>query len=752
MQAVEGTSYLCHCNCLWSAKYSVFAKNPVLLALCVAGAFSTQQAAAQITRSNVTCDIPALPVPDLSTTSSDEEIEITFGRMALSGMNSAEFSDNVEIRQGDRRIVTERALYDRDEEAFEFEGRVTYSDSELSVFSEDASYDSRSGDVRFGESGFEMPQRPARGSATAIEINEREESVALRDVRFTTCPIEAMAWELQADDVEFDVAGGTGSARNMKLRFRGVPILYAPFFTFPLNDERKSGFLVPDISERDRTGLYIGVPYYFNLAPNYDLIVEPRYLSERGTQIANEFRYLLPRSNGTLNFEYLPDDSNANRDRSYVNLQHQTNIGDNWEIITGIEEVSDAAYFDDLGNSLSITSQTNLNRYLDIGYFGENWSVLTRLQNYQTIDEFITEIDQPYERVPQILFDGNWGRGIVNFDLATELVNFDRNVGTTGWRFDSTQELSMQLTRPGMYLTPAVAWRQTNYWVDEPGGAQTTEAEYDRGLPIASLDGGLIFERSTNSGSIQTLEPRMLYVSVPFEDQSMLPVFDTIMPDFNLIQLFRKYQFVGPDRIVDADQLSVGVTTRLIDGATGRERLAATLGQTRYLNPQRVSLPDGMPNESSESDYVAEVSVNLRESWNFDIGYQWNSETNSTARAETRFEYRPKSDRLFGFGYRYRPDTLEQSDFSIVWPVTERWRIIGRYSYSLLEKEPLEQFMGLEFNACCWRLRVIGRQYVSRRTGETDSALSFQLELKGLSTSAPPPEELLDRGILGYQY
>ena len=177
----------------------------------------------------------------------------------------------------------------------------------------------------------------------------------------------------------------------------------------------------------------------------------------------------------------------------------------------------------------------------------------------------------------------------------------------------------------------------------------------------------------------------------------------------------------------------------------------ATLGQTRYLSPQRVSLPDDMPNESSESDYVAEVSVNLRESWNFDVGYQWNSETNSTARAETRFEYRPQGDRLFGFGYRYRPGTLEQSDFSIVWPVTERWRIIGRYSYSLLENEPLEQFMGLEFDACCWRLRVIGRQYVSRRTGETDSALSLQLELKGLSTSAPAPEELLDRGILGYQ-
>lgn len=734
----------------------MFSQNLTRLAVAVAGVFSIHTGVAQNVSADELCVITTTPVFRPPSNLGDDEVEISFGRM-LGDPDSAEFEDNVVIRQGDRRIVAERARYNRDDEAFEFDGRVEYSDSDLTVFGEDASFDSGTRDARFGESGFEMPQRPARGSASSIEVNDREQFVALRDVRFTTCPIEAMAWELRADDVEFDVAGGTGTARNMKLRFRGVPLIYAPYFTFPLNDERKSGFLVPDISERDRTGLYIGIPYYFNLAPNYDLIVEPRYLSERGTQIANEFRYLLPRSAGSVNFEYLPGDSNANRDRSYVNLQHSTNFGENWEIVTGIEEVSDSAYFDDLGNSLSITSQTNLNRYLDIGYNGPRWSILTRLQNYQTIDELIAEIDQPYERVPQILFDGSWGSRIVNFDVATELVNFDRNVGTTGWRFDSTQEISARLARAGMHLTPAVAWRQTNYWVDErpldgPGVGATNEREYSRGLPIASLDGGLVFERTTRRhGAVQTLEPRMLYVNVPFEDQSMLPVFDTIMPDFNLVQLFRKYQFVGPDRISDTDHFSVGVTTRLIDAATGRQRLMATLGQTRYLSPQRVSLPDDTPNESSQSDYVAEVSVNLDRSWNFDIGYQWNSETNSTARAETRFEYRPQDDRLFGFGYRYRPDLLEQGDLSIVWPVTERWRIIGRYSYSLLEKEPLEQFMGLEFDACCWRLRVIGRQYVSRRTGETDSALSFQLELKGLSTSAPPPEELLDRGILGYR-
>jgi LPS-assembly protein len=238
---------------------------------------------------------------------------------------------------------------------------------------------------------------------------------------------------------------------------------------------------------------------------------------------------------------------------------------------------------------------------------------------------------------------------------------------------------------------------------------------------------------------------------VPFEDQSALPVFDTILPDFNLVQLFRKYQFVGADRVTDTDQWSVGITTRLMNPQTGRERLTATIGQTRYLNAQRVSLPGEAPNVANASDYVAELSMALRNAWTVDLGYQRNAATNQTARVETRFEYRPQDDRLFGFGYRYRRGSLEQGDFSVVWPVAERWRIVGRYSYSLLEKEPLEQFVGWEYDACCWRLRVVSRRNVSRRAGDRDGSLAIQFELKGLSQGARSAEEMLDRGILGYR-
>ena len=696
----------------------------------------------------------APPSPSEPTTTTSPatrgQLDITAGRFEALGEAGAEFSEQIEVRFRQGVLAAERASYDRNNESLEVAGRVIYRDPEVEIFAEDARMDTDAEQVFFGSAGFNLPQRPARGSAEQISIEEQR-SVSLSSVFFTTCPEEQQAWDLRAKELHLDLEEGFGMARGVRLKFKGVPILYTPYFTFPIDDQRKSGFLTPHFAERDRTGFDVGIPYYLNLAPNYDLTIEPRYMSKRGVQMNGDFRYLLPRSDGFFRFEYLPDDDEVDEPRRYVNLEHETYFGQGWRVLASAEEVSDDNYFEDLGDSLSITSQTHLNRFLDVGYFGPRWSIVSRFQNYQTIDTMIAAEDRPYERVPQIVFDGNWAGQRLGFLSQTEIVNFDRDVGTTGWRLDSTQELSLRFGRSGMYLTPAMAFRQTNYYLEnlEPG----SDASPSRGLPIGSLDAGLKFERSAGKASrwIQTLEPRVLYVNVPFEDQSTLPVFDTIRPDFNLVQLFRKYQFVGPDRVSDTDQASYGLTTRLVDASTGRERLSATLGQTRYLSMQEVSLPDSEPNELSESDYVAELAVGLGDTWNMAVGYQWDSASDRTDRAETRFEYRPGPDRMFGVGYRYRRDVLEQGDLSMVWPIGERWRLIGSYSYSLLEEQPLEQFLGWEFEACCWRVRVIGRRYVSRRTGETDSSISIQLELKGLTQRTTSPEELLDRGILGYR-
>ena len=349
------------------------------------------------------------------------------------------------------------------------------------------------------------------------------------------------------------------------------------------------------------------------------------------------------------------------------------------------------------------------------------------------------------------LLNGRWGGERFTFESTNELVLFDRNVGVTGWRLDAIEEFGLNLARSGMFLKPAVALRHTDYWLsNQPAG---TEERMSRTLPIASLDAGLVFERSAGSGGqrIQTLEPRMLYVRVPYEDQTNLPVFDTIQPDFNLVQLFRKYQFVGADRIADSDQVSLGMTTRWLDRDSGAELFAATIGQTRYLSEQAVGLPGMAPITADASDYIAEIAASIADTWRLRLDYQWNSETNDRARAEVGLQYTPEPGRLAGFSYRYRDGLLEQGDISLVWPLGERWRVIGRYSFSFLDEEPLDRFLGWEYESCCWRLRVIGRRYISQRSGESDSSISIQLQLTGFSDDVDPPELLLDRGILGYR-
>lgn len=679
-----------------------------------------------------------------------DRLEIRTGQVDLSREDGVDFFGRVEFRYGERSITAEGATYDRETGRARIQGTVTYQDPDVTVYGQDAEVDTEDEEVYFVNAGFDLPQRPARGSAEAISITN-ENILTLSGLRFTTCPMDNTDWELMADEMALDIDEGFGTVRGVKLEFKGVPILYAPWLTFPIDDRRKSGFLTPQFSQRDRVGLDISAPYYFNLAPNYDLTLEPRYMALRGLQLNTEFRYLTPRSEGQLEFDYLHSDREVDLRRHRLALQHRTSFADRWRMLTNLEDISDPAFFEDLGINQNLASQTHLNRFVDFNYRAPYWSMLLRLQGYQTIDTSIVDEDRPYERVPQLVIDGRWAGDLFTFESTNELVLFDRNIGVTGWRLDAIEEFGLSLQRPGMYLRPAVAIRHTDYWLSNVGSG--LEDRHTRTLPVGSIDAGLIFEREAgrNGNRIQTIEPRMLYVRVPFEDQSELPVFDTIEPNFNLVQLFRKYQYVGADRIADSDQLSLGLTTRVIDADTGEQKFSATVGQTRYFSAQTVSLPGATPATAAASDYIAEVAANISDAWRLRLDYQWNSQTNETARTEMSVQYAPEPGRLAGFSYRLREGLLEQGDVSLVWPMGPRWRVIGRYSFSFLDEEPLDRFLGWEYEACCWRLRVIGRRYISRRNGESDSSISIQLQLKGFSDEGDPPEMLLDRGTLGYR-
>ncbi len=684
-----------------------------------------------------------------TTESLNERIELRGGLAGGTVDGGQVVTGGVCLSYSEGRVCADRANVPADGNLVEFLGTVEVRTADFEISAEDGRVDRSADELRFGRAELHLTgERPAHSSAEDIVVRG-DGTISLNELMFTTCPVDDVDWELIAHTLDIDQEAGFGKARGVVFRFKGVPFIYLPMLTFPVDDRRKSGFLTPTLAERDRTGFDLTVPYYLNLAPNYDLLLEPRYMEDRGTQLGSSFRYLLPGTTGSIRVEYLPDDRVIDDSRLFANFSHASSFGERVELNAYIDNVSDSAYFEDLGENLGDISQTHLERIVDLGFYADRWSMISRVQEYQTIDDQIVEIDRPHQRLPQMLFAGSWGDSLVVFDSYAEAVDFEHTVGDTGWRFDSTQELSLRFGNAGYHITPAVGFRQTNYRIDAtPAAAERT---ISRGLPVGSLDAGLRFERNTRGERswIQTIEPRLLYVNVPFEDQSTIPVFDTVLPDFNLVQLFSKYEFVGGDRVADANRTSFGLTTRLIGSSSGRERLSATIGQTRYREPRRVVLPDETAVDSTVSNYVARLDVGLSNAWLLDVGYQWDGETEETVRSEIGFEFRPNAESLFGFGYRMREGFLEQGDLTAIWPVGDRWRLLGAYSYSLLENQTLERLAGLEYEACCWLVRVLSQSYIVRSTGQTDNTISLQFELKGLGNRSVRPEELLGRGILG---
>ena len=409
--------------------------------MIVAGMIATPAAAQQLCFPEA-ADIPevGIPVPEPAlTTDGEERLTITAGQIDLVDENRLAFDGEVAFRYGERSISAERASFDLLTETAEVNGTVAYRDPRVAIYGQDAEVDTRGRIITFREGGFELPLRGAQGFAEAIQIRG-DNTIGLRSVNFTTCLTDPPDWELLARELEMDVDAGFGTARGFRLRFKGFPVLASPWVTFPLDDRRKSGVLTPTFSNRDSTGVDVSLPVYLYLAPHYDFTFTTRYMRERGTQGNSEFRYLLPRTEGQIRFEYLPEDRRLGISRRYFSYRNDTDLSESWQFVADLQQVSDFFYFEDMHNNLSAASQTHLNRAFELGYRAPRWSFLGRVQDMQTIDPFIGPGLEPYRRLPQFLLSGDWRRNAFRLDSRNELVRFDREIGVTGWRLDLEEE------------------------------------------------------------------------------------------------------------------------------------------------------------------------------------------------------------------------------------------------------------------------------------------------------------------------
>ena len=701
---------------------------------------------------------PRLPAAARPSTAVAENLpaELHARELRLIDKGVSEFTGDVELRRGRQALSAGHLLYDKNTEMVDATGNVTFMDaSGLSFQTQETHLNLGSRIGYAGTGSFRFEDGSARGDAERIDF-EGPDRTRFTRVRYTTCAPGQDDWYLKMRELDLDTGKDIGTARHTSINFQDLPILYFPYFSFPISDERKSGFLVPQIGYASQRGLDISTPYYINLAPNYDDTLTPELMTQRGLQLQNEFRYLGRRSDGKLQFEILPNDrlDNGNT-RAAGTYQHKTLFNPYWSTRVDVRGVSDKEYFDDFGDDLGVTSQTHLPQNAQVDYRGPSWNFTARVADYQTIDRSIAPADRPYAQLPQLTLTLNrpGEPNRLNYFFENELVSFDRDASITGERLSLSPSVSLPLSNSYAFLTPRIGLRYVAYHLsDAPDDATPAMA-----LGVYSLDSGLIFERDSRWSErlfTQTLEPRLYYLYIPEKNQDSLPNFDTSVPDFSFYNLFRDNRFVGGDRIGDANQVTAAVTTRFIDQQDGVERARASLGRIYYLEDRQVNLPAGTTSTNA-SDIVAEVSATLASHWYVRSGAQWNREDNQTEKYNYYLQYNPAKDRIVTLGRRFSRDELEQIDISTEWPLATRWTLRARSLYSQDSNRNMETYAGVGYNACCWALRVIAKRRLVIDPLNTNDAtqhfsLKVQLELTGLSKLGHIPDSPLRESVFSF--
>jgi LPS-assembly protein len=673
---------------------------------------------------------------------------------ALSGTEeNPVFNGNVTLRRGNQFMGAEQLNYDKSKEQYTAEGNIRYQGSGLRLVAKRAEGDQAKDIHTLHDIDYQLLSQRGNGGADSIVLSG--DLGALHGATYSTCPPEHRSWELRAREIDVNTDTGMAVAHGATLMVGKIPVIYLPWFKFPTDEQRRTGLLFPSISNSSRNGFDYRQPIYLNLAPNYDATLNPRLMSSRGVQLGAQFRYLVEGGAGTVDATWMPNDDLRDRDRSLFRYNAFQNVTRHWQARANLNWISDTRYYEDFNNSIDGLSQYTA--YSEIGIYGRGagWDAGISADHWQLADFTLTESDLPYNRMPRgfVHWERKIGGGFVA-GVDAEAVRFQHPSFDAGSRLDLKPWISLPLEGDSWFVRPTAAFRHTSYQLDDSlaaslGGGSSPS----RDQPIFSLDAGAYFDRDTTvkgKDYLQTIEPRLFYLKVPYVDQSDMPLFDTQPLTFSWGQLFRDNRYSGADRQADANQLTLAMSTRMIRQSDGRERFSASLGQIRYFDESRVRIPGEPITEQGRSAWVADANYAPTDRWTFGASYQWDPKFNHTDLASVRARYLLPDDGVLNLGYRYRRSLLEQADVSFLYPINPSWSIVGRYYYSLFDNKALETLAGFQWDSCCVAVRLVARRYVHNREGDLSNAIMFEIELKGLGSAGQDTKRALRQAILGY--
>ena len=731
-------------------------------------------------------------VPGTPGTPGSEGPTFMFGDR-LSGRPDLEtvIDGNAEVRRGATSIRADRIEYYQPDDLMKSRGNVRINNAGNRFEGPELEIQLERFEGFFTQPTYRFLSNGGNGQAERVDFIDNQHMTARR-ASYTTCERGNEAswqpdWVLRASRVDFDFDKEVGVATGAVLRFKNVPILAFPRASFPLSDKRKSGLLPPTLNIGTVNGFEIRQPYYFDIAPNRDATFSPAIMSKRGIDYAGEFRYLDPRYRGVLRANVLPGDKLRDRDRWSYGLQHTGTVNTGIQAIgdvglnLNLNRVSDKDYWRDLTASGSSLTPRLFAQDASVSWGRGYFSAAARTLKWQTLQDINAPITPPYDRLPQLT--ANYTRvdaplvGLGNgFDwsLESDYTRFEADRLLTGQPNSNRAFGRAQLARPWLFpagfITPKVQLHATRYEFDAPLGNGLRSAS--RVVPTFSLDTGLQFERNASlfgRSFTQTLEPRAFYVRTPFRDQSLLPNYDSAANSFNFATVFTENAFVGNDRISDANLLTLGVTSRLLDPATGGEAVRFGVAQRLRFDDQNVTLPGGLPISDRVSDLLVGATVNWVPQWSFDSTVQYNPKINQSERSAFGVRYHPSNYRTVSAAFRRQRGISEQIDVGWQWPINDLWGdkgrdlgagqgqgpgryyAVGRLNYSTLERRLTDSVVGVEYEGCCW----IGRVVLQRsKNGVTNSGtrILFQLELNGFSRIGSSPLETLRTNVPRYQF
>ncbi|GAB2847563.1 LPS-assembly protein LptD [Pseudoduganella ginsengisoli] len=684
---------------------------------------------------------------------------------------------NVELVRDKTRVMADIACFRQIEDEVEAQGHVRiwrYGDY---YTGDEVKLNLESGKGYMLNPTYKLELNQAQGKANRINFINEDEAVVI-DGTYSTCQGPNPDWYLKSSTLTLDSGRDVGVAGKTVVYFKGVPLIGTPALSFSLSGARRSGWLpaIPGFGSKGRAELT--VPYYFNIAPNRDLTLFPRLIARRGFQLGAHGRYIGETDAGSYAgdtfIEYLPNDSQAHKDRWMINSNHTQAIAKDWTFGWNARAASDNNYPNDFSKTVSGSAERQLLRELRSDYRGEYWSLSARVQKYQVLQDPASDKDpslfvtRPYDRLPAINFHAA-RYDVAGFDwtVDSELTSFWHPTSIRGSRFVAIPQLSYPIIGPSFFITPKIQLHASAYQLDAhtEGTTHTPEHSLTRAVPTMSLDSGLVFERDTSMfgrAATQTLEPRLFYVKTPYHDQKDFPNFDTAASTFNFSQIFSENRFVGSDRIGDANQVTAAIVSRFLE-ESGAERLRLAFGQRFYFADQRVQLDASTSTKDAKSDMLLAAQGRISDAWGVDSAVQYNPSDKHVVSSNFMLNYMPAPKKVANLGYRYLRDTFNSTtgtrnndgfrnvDLSSQWPLSQRLFGVGRISYSLKDKKILEGLMGLEYNGDCWVFRMGAQRFVTTAKQASTSTF-FQLELNGLSKFGIGNSlETLRNSIPGYQ-